>query len=232
LDVTPLGDEVYVLGLTAIPLPWTPGDCIAVYAQDSSQSRPYSLSGSLHEDRLELWVRRFSDGLISRYLCDRKPGDELEISPPFGWFRPGVPEAADKIYLATGTGIAPFLSAIRSGSPPPRELHWGVGHPLQTGDQLGGLPVTLHISRGEGKTGRLTDHLTEIRIEAHTHIYACGLDRMIEQVTAHFRERGLPESQLHSECFFTGCGESADDGRSSLRPEGKTADGPGRGLGL
>jgi ferredoxin-NADP reductase len=203
LDVTPLGDEIYVVGLRPISLPWTPGDCIAVYAPNSTLSRPYSLSGSIHEDRLELWVRRFPGSVVSQYLCDRKPGDTLEISPPFGWFRPTAPGAADRIYLATGTGIAPFLSAIRSGTPPPRELHWGIRHPLQTGTLLHALPVSLHISRGEHKTGRLTDHLSEINIHPDTHIYACGLDKMIEQALSHFRDCGLPESQLHSECFFT-----------------------------
>lgn len=203
LDVTPLGDEIYVVGLSAISLPWMPGDCIAVYAPGSAQSRPYSLSGSVHDDRLELWVRRFPGGLVSRTLCECRPGDELEISPPFGWFRPGLPEGADRIYLATGTGIAPFLSAIRSGIPPPREFHWGVREPLHIGTTFQGLPLSLHVSRGEKKTGRLTGHLSGIRIETHTHIYACGLDQMIEQVLSHFRKRGLPESQLHSECFFT-----------------------------
>lgn len=203
LDITPLGDEIYVVGLSPISQPWAPGDCIAVYAPDSTQSRPYSLSGSIQEDRLELWVRRFPGGLVSPYLCDRKPGDGVEISPPFGWFRPALPEAADRIYLATGTGIAPFLSAFRSGTPPPRELHWGVRHPLQTGTLLQDLPLTLHISRGEPKTGRLTDHLSDITVESTTHIYACGLDKMIEQAFSHFRNRGLPEAQLHSECFFT-----------------------------
>ncbi|MEX2608232.1 MAG: FAD-binding oxidoreductase [Kiritimatiellia bacterium] len=203
LDVTPLGDEVFVVGLSGISHPWTPGDCIAVYAPGSTQSRPYSLSGSNQAERLEVWVRRFPEGLVSPYLCDRRPGDEVEISPPFGWFRPGKPEAAHKIYLATGTGIAPFLSAIRSGCPPPRELHWGLRRPLETGDRLEGVPVTLHISRGEERTGRLTEQLDSIDVHPDTHVYACGLDLMIEQAASHFQTRGLPESRFHRECFFT-----------------------------
>ena len=203
LDVQDRGDEVFSLRFENPGLIWQPGDCIAVYAEDDSDiSRPYSLSGAVQDAFLEIWVRRFPGGCLSPYVCGRRVGDVIEISPSFGWFRPAEPVGVDKIYFATGTGIAPFLSAIRSGTPAPTGLYWGMRKPLA----LSELSAQRFLSQSqcEGyRPGRVTQVLSEIQISPQTHIYACGLDRMIEEVMAFFSNKGIPGHQLHRECFFT-----------------------------
>ncbi len=53
---------------------------------------------------------------MSNFLCDMKEGDEIGCQGPFGDFilRPPM---RDTIFIATGTGIAPFRSM----------LHWLLG---------------------------------------------------------------------------------------------------------
>ena len=203
-SVTLLGDQIFKVCLSALSIPWKPGDCIAVYgSKGSSVSRPYSLSGAVDAPELELWVRKFEQGEISPYLCTRQAGDKIESSRPFGWFRPAEPEQRDKFYFATGTGIAPFLSSIQSGSALPRGVFWGLRKPLNF---MPDFPVRIFLSQfthPEYSTGRLTQALSEVAVHEHTHIYACGLDQMIDEVMVFFKQKGLPESNLHSECFFT-----------------------------
>lgn len=203
MDIEARGDEVFSLRFENPGFIWQPGDCIAVYAGDGSGiSRPYSLSGAVQDPFLEIWVRRFSGGCLSPYVCGRRAGDVIEISPPFGWFRPAEPVDAEKLYFATGTGIAPFLSAIRSGASAPAGLYWGMRKPLA----LSGLSAERFLSQAqcEGyKPGRITQGLSDIQITPQTHIYACGLDRMIEEVMGFFTNKGIPGQQLHRECFFT-----------------------------
>jgi ferredoxin-NADP reductase len=120
---------------------------------------------------------------------------------------------ADRLFFATGTGIAPFLSALRSGISPPRLLLWGMRHPLTWPEDLSGISCLRCLSRGNAPgclPGRLTDRLAEIPLRGEPHVYACGLDRMIEQVCAHFTARGLPTTHLHRECFFTGSDSQAE----------------------
>ena len=52
-------------------------------------------------------------GVASNYICDRKPGDELQVTGPAGkkFVLPDDPEA-DLILMATGTGIAPFRAFL------------------------------------------------------------------------------------------------------------------------
>ncbi|MCO5579249.1 hypothetical protein L7F22_033103 [Adiantum nelumboides] len=53
-------------------------------------------------------------GVCSNFLCDSKPGDEVQISGPSGkvLLLPEDPEAVH-IMVATGTGIAPYRAYLR-----------------------------------------------------------------------------------------------------------------------
>lgn len=49
-------------------------------------------------------------GVCSNFLCDAKPGDELQLTGPAGkvMLMPEKNPNADIIMVATGTGIAPY----------------------------------------------------------------------------------------------------------------------------
>jgi ferredoxin-NADP reductase len=79
--------------------------------------RAYSVaSPPSDENRFALCLNRVQDGFMSNFLCDMKEGDEILCQGPFGDFilRPPM---RDTIFIATGTGIAPFRSM----------LHWLLG---------------------------------------------------------------------------------------------------------
>ena len=69
-------------------------------------------------------------GVCSNYLCDLRPGDEVLLTGPAGkrFLLPEDPNAHDYLFLATGTGIAPFrgmLLELLEGPPPgPRRAAW------------------------------------------------------------------------------------------------------------
>jgi ferredoxin--NADP+ reductase len=49
-------------------------------------------------------------GVCSNWLCDRRPGDAIDVSGPNGkrFLLPSDPSKHDYLFLATGTGVAPF----------------------------------------------------------------------------------------------------------------------------
>ncbi|WP_435176115.1 ferredoxin--NADP reductase [Halorussus sp. AFM4] len=76
-------------------------------------SRAYSLASSPTEEELEICVRRVPDGRLSPRLCtDLAVGDELTIRGPYGELVLQDPSPRDAVFLATGTGVAPFKSMI------------------------------------------------------------------------------------------------------------------------
>ncbi len=188
-----------------------PGDCLALFGPDRRTSRPYSLCSGTDEPVIRFLVRRIPGGQVSDWLGGRQPGDEVAMSPPFGWFRParlGPGERA--VYLATGTGIAPFLAALRSpGTPTPAALGWGVRRmaDLSARAELTGVePLWLTVSREAPEpgvqAGRITQFLDRLPRADTVHYFLCGLDAMIDETTDWLEARGVPLARIHRECFF------------------------------
>src|SRR6202042_3443956 len=74
--------------------------------------RAYSIASPLEDhNRFSLCLNRVQDGFMSNFLCDMKEGDEIGCQGPFGDFilRPPL---RDTVFIATGTGIAPFRSML------------------------------------------------------------------------------------------------------------------------
>lgn len=69
-------------------------------------------------------------GVCSNYLCDLEPGDEVQVTGPVGkrFLLPLDTEAHDYVFVATGTGIAPYrgmlLELLRRPKGPTRRAVW------------------------------------------------------------------------------------------------------------
>jgi ferredoxin--NADP+ reductase len=124
-----------VLEVDAESFPARVGQSIGVLAPparafgEEEHFRLYSVAdlpepGPSGKPRLAICVRRCSyvdeysgeeyRGVASNYLCDRRPGDAIEISGPFG-LAFEVPEDRDAnlILIGSGTGIAPFRAFVK-----------------------------------------------------------------------------------------------------------------------
>lgn len=76
-------------------------------------SRAYSLASSPLADELEICVRRVPDGRLSPKLVeDLSVGDTVTVRGPHGELILQEPSDRDMVFLATGTGVAPFKGMI------------------------------------------------------------------------------------------------------------------------
>ncbi len=204
-----LSPDIFELALQRSGLEFTPGDCLALY--HGAESRPYSIASGNDEALLRFVIRRLPGGVVSGFLALRQPGQKVEVSAPFGWFRParGGRRGAPSIFIATGTGMAPFLSALRSyPTEVPaafllgvRELADAVALPFL--QSRGG--VRLAVSRQRAAPhfhGRVTQLLDRLPQDPHAQFYLCGLDAMIDEVTTTLEARGVEPTHIHREVFF------------------------------
>ena len=163
-------------------------------------TRAYSISSPPAENaRFALCLNRVQDGFMSNFLCDMKEGEEIRCQGPFGDFilRPPM---RDTIFIATGTGIAPFRSI----------LHWLLADParhqqkqlwllfgsrtekdIYYDDEFRRLSAehpNFHylptLSRGgpdwPGLRGYVQEHVAEIASgRTDVQAYICGLDKMV-----------------------------------------------------
>ncbi|XOV78612.1 MAG: ferredoxin--NADP reductase [Aestuariibacter sp.] len=77
--------------------------------------RAYSIASAHHEDELEFFSIKVPDGTLTSRLQNIAPGEQVMVSTrPTGTLVPGHLLPGKNLYLlATGTGLAPFMSIIR-----------------------------------------------------------------------------------------------------------------------
>jgi ferredoxin--NADP+ reductase len=81
--------------------------------------RAYSIGSAPHQkEALEFYIASVSDGELSPRLYQLKEGERLFCATKIvGTFTlDPVPEESDLIFVATGTGLAPFISMLRSNN--------------------------------------------------------------------------------------------------------------------
>jgi ferredoxin-NADP reductase len=77
-------------------------------------TRPYSIASSPEDgDLLEICFNEVPSGRGSHYLCSLTPGAQINFTGPWGTFRLDQPPAAECVFLADGTGVAPIRPMIR-----------------------------------------------------------------------------------------------------------------------
>lgn len=208
-DVRIVNNDLFVLAVDRNGIEFTPGDCVAIYT-GSDKSRPYSIASGSNEDELRFVIRMMDGGEVSPWLMNRNAGDIIRITPPFGWFRPGQDIGdAPFVFLATGTGIAPFLSYAKTFERAPELCLYGV---RREADAIGIsnlrnlCDTRLAVSREktEHHHGRITGLLDELPVNEQTHYYCCGLESMVNDIAEWLQSRGIGLMQIHREVFFHG----------------------------
>jgi ferredoxin-NADP reductase len=90
-------------------------------------ARAYSIASSPTRDHVEICVRRVPDGRLSPRICgDLAAGDRVTLRGPHGDLVLQEPSTRDQVFLATGTGAAPFKSMIDYVFEEGRDVHDGV----------------------------------------------------------------------------------------------------------
>jgi len=185
------------------------------------ERRSYSIASPAGAPELEFYIVRVNGGYLTPALWALKPGDKLWLGQKIkGKFTLGeVHEKKDLIMVATGTGLAPFLSMLRTfrGSPPWRKVvlihgsryerdlgyreeleHFQREHPWFA--YLPSLTREPEGSSWKGARGRVQELFKSGLVEEalkepfsleHSHFLLCGNPQMIDEVEALLLERGF-----------------------------------------
>jgi len=162
--------------------------------------RDYSIAG-LDGRRLRFLIATRTGGHGSRFVRAMAVGDTTEIELPLGHYTL-VPGDRRKVFVATGTGLAPFLpmfeSLARVGTLPSATLVFG----CRTLDEdithaCGTLPpevircTSRQTAPEGGVSGRVTDVLARMPFEPEgTEFYLCGASAMVADCRTLLEGRG------------------------------------------
>jgi len=162
----------------------------------------------------ELFVTLVPGGRFSPRLFALGPGDPIQIErQPQGFFTlRWLPPARDLWLVATGTGLAPYISMLRAGELFSRFEQVVVVHGVRTVAELAyreeiaslGARYVAAVTRDADATGvehgRITALLESGRLEeaaglaldpARSHLMLCGNPQMIEDLSQLLGARGL-----------------------------------------
>lgn len=93
------------------PVDFVAGQYLSLRYRDVT--RVYSIASSPNRDPIEFCVRRVPGGrLTSELAVDLSAGDEVTLRGPYGDLMLEPPSSRDVVFLATGTGVAPFKGMI------------------------------------------------------------------------------------------------------------------------
>jgi ferredoxin-NADP reductase len=184
-----------------------------VFCEIDGQRREYTLVGSPVENTLSLCIRHVSTGFVSTRLAELNPGDLLSLSDPYGFFlyRPG-----NSVFVATGTGIAPFAAFGKAGINGFIMLH-GVSRVTElyyrkilesAASQY--IPCLSSekeemVRSNKGFNGRVTGYLQRYLAPGVYNFYLCGNGAMVRDAIAVIDAK-FPDSRIFTETFFTSPG--------------------------
>lgn len=204
-----------------------PGQCVAV-ALDGCV-RYYSIAGAPGADSLSILYDVISDGELTPKLAACVPSDRVLVSEPFGSFvlDTSAPDQLSKpvTCIATGTGVAPFLSMARSL---PSDLPQSPGIRLLHGARrVSGLYFGEELHRALGPNyvpcmsvwpgtdgdrrvldrfhafnGRLTALLRQEGGDPAGLHFLCGSAAMVVDVRDLLVSLGVPFDNIFSEIYF------------------------------
>ncbi len=108
-----LSDKTFEIILSAPPVfEFEPGQRIRLSL--GGHERDYSIVSAPEESELTLCIRSVAGGKLSALLGLADIGTSLSVNGPYGYFT-YKPSSRPAVFVATGTGIAPFCSMARSG---------------------------------------------------------------------------------------------------------------------
>ncbi|HWD23445.1 MAG TPA: ferredoxin--NADP reductase [Burkholderiales bacterium] len=190
---------------------------IALDIGGSRTARPFSLVNAPDDPVLEFYGIVVPEGPLSPRLARLVPGERLFVAPnPAGFLVLSEVRDAGTLWLiATGTGIAPFLSILRTEAPWRRFRNVVLVHAVRFAQELTyresidalrlrrGLRYVNFVSREPAAgalAGRIPGAVRDGRLEAaaglslasdSSQVMLCGNPEMLKDTTAALTERGM-----------------------------------------
>ncbi|MGA7294025.1 MAG: FAD-binding oxidoreductase [Terriglobales bacterium] len=204
---------------------FVPGQWLSVKANTPGGeeiTRAYSIASPPGENgRLAFCLNRVQDGFMSNHLCSLGEGANITFQGPFGDFilRPPL---RDTVFVATGTGIAPFRSILHwllaendrhherqfwllFGSRREQDVYYReeFEHLAAAHNNFHFLPTLSRADeKWQGLRGYVQQHVGEIvGMRSDMQAYLCGLDKMIKANRELLKSLGWDRTSIRYEKY-------------------------------
>jgi len=182
-------------------------------------ARPYSLVNAPHEPALEVFFNIVPEGPLTPLLAKLQPGDYIQVAEKASGFLvvDEIPECKHLWLFATGTGVGPFLSILKTEQPWQRFDKVVLAYSVRTQSDLvyadlmqslvaqhgvqlcfvplvtrepvpGALSVRIPAAI---QSGALEERAGIVLSAEESHVMMCGNSAMISEVSTLLEARGM-----------------------------------------
>jgi ferredoxin/flavodoxin---NADP+ reductase len=208
-------DALFSLRVEAPRISFEAGQFVRI-ALEENLARPFSFVNPPEDPLLEFYGIVVPEGPLSPRLARLRAGERLLVATnPAGFLvLSELPDAETLWLVSTGTGIAPFLSILRTMAPWRRFGSVVLVHAVRHARELvyqdlirdiskeRGLRTVTFVSREAAAgslAGRIPAAMRDGRLEAaaglalnqNSHVMLCGNPQMLKDAAAALAERGL-----------------------------------------
>jgi ferredoxin/flavodoxin---NADP+ reductase len=200
-----LSAEGYELVLERNGLAFDAGRLLTLHGREVTEDRSYTIAAGEKDPHLHVLYRLVPGGVLTPQLILLQVGDHIDVSGPYGQFVLRDP-ARPVIFIATGTGVAPFRAYTRTYP----GVQYTLIHGVRTEDELffkeEFQQYAYHpcLSRQETPHfhGRVSQFLQTFDCPPEAHYYLCGAYEMIYDVQALLLKRDIPAEQIFTEGYY------------------------------
>ncbi|MBU0974115.1 hypothetical protein KKD03_00230 [Patescibacteria group bacterium] len=198
------------------------GQYVSITVDEAGDRRSYSVcSNPDTHHSFELLVDHSPDGKGTTFFKNLKFGNEVDAMGPLGKFVLVPDKGEDElVFVATGSGIAPFMSMILNllqdvNEKRPITLYWGLRYVenmfwenefQDLVDEYKNFKFHPVLSKALEEwplcKGRVTDCLAIHDVPVKGCYYLCGSTKMIEDVSELLLGRGVKAENVHFEKFY------------------------------
>ena len=179
--------------------------------------RAYSIACPPHEEGVvELCIQHVEGGAASTFFWQLKQGMPVTLSGPHGRFTLKQPLTYEPVFMATGTGVAPFRSMLK------HLFHLNVTQDLwllfgtryehsllyeaeframaSLKHNFHYIPTVSRPKEWKGEVGHIQQTFQKyIPQTANKEIYVCGWLQIVKAIVQDLTASGVPPAQIHYE---------------------------------
>lgn len=206
IDLKEIGSGGFILRLPR-RYDFEAGQVIGLSTRLSLEPRLYSIASGENDKEQEILFTRKDDGQLTPALSELAQGDTVYSSRPFGNYTHVTPGC---FWIATGTGLAPFRSMLRSGKGKDAFFLHGARDSAsfyfseEFRESLSNRYVPCS-STGAGGCfpGRVSDWLLQAdELPLDKQFYLCGRAEMVVEVRDILISKGISFKNIHAEIYF------------------------------
>jgi len=206
IQIKAVSDTAFILEFERGDLNFEPGTHVSI-GLNEQMANPYSIYSGVSDVYLSVLIKEVPEGRLSSQFRRLKAGDYIYVGAARGHF---IIEKGDLdkrfLFIASGTGIAPFHSMIASFP----MLNYFLLHGIRDINEAyestfyDGTKVLTCTSRSNegGFKGRVTDYISNSDLSDFDKYYICGSYQMIDDVYDLLIRKGINKNDIFTEGYF------------------------------